>query len=95
MTRAQLAALAGFGLAYVPEDLAQPHLAKGRLTRVLEAWCPPYSGPAAAIPHRPSACWSMRCATEAETETSVVERPSMSHVGRGRALPNRMTAPGT
>jgi DNA-binding transcriptional LysR family regulator len=38
------AALAGFGLAYVPEDLAEPHLAKGRLKRVLEEWCPPYSG---------------------------------------------------
>src|SRR5271170_4380293 len=38
------AALAGFGLAYVPEDMAQPHLAKGRLKRVLEDWCPPYSG---------------------------------------------------
>jgi DNA-binding transcriptional LysR family regulator len=38
------AALAGFGLGYVPEDLAQPHLAKGRLKRVLEDWCPPYSG---------------------------------------------------
>jgi DNA-binding transcriptional LysR family regulator len=38
------AALAGFGLAYVPEDLAQPHLAKGRLKRVLEDWCPPWSG---------------------------------------------------
>ena len=38
------AALAGFGLAYVPEDLAQPHLAAGRLKRVLEDWCPPYSG---------------------------------------------------
>jgi DNA-binding transcriptional LysR family regulator len=38
------AALAGFGLAYLPEDLAQPHLAKGRLKRVLEDWCPPYSG---------------------------------------------------
>ena len=38
------AALAGFGLAYVPEDLAQPHLAKGRLKRVLEDWCPAYSG---------------------------------------------------
>jgi DNA-binding transcriptional LysR family regulator len=38
------AALAGFGLAYVPEDLAKPHLAKGRLKRVLEDWCPPYSG---------------------------------------------------
>jgi DNA-binding transcriptional LysR family regulator len=38
------AALAGFGLAYVPEDLARPHLAKGRLKRVLEDWCPPFSG---------------------------------------------------
>ena len=38
------AALAGLGLAYVPEDLAQPHLAKGRLKRVLEDWCPPYPG---------------------------------------------------
>ena len=38
------AALAGFGLAYVPEDVAHPHLAKGRLNRVLADWCPPYSG---------------------------------------------------
>lgn len=38
------AALAGFGLAYVPDDLAQPHLAEGRLKRVLEDWCPPWSG---------------------------------------------------
>jgi DNA-binding transcriptional LysR family regulator len=38
------AALAGFGLAYVPEDLAQPHLAKGRLMRVLEDWLPPFAG---------------------------------------------------
>ena len=38
------AALAGFGLAYVPEDLAQPHLDKGLLKRALEDWCPPFSG---------------------------------------------------
>jgi DNA-binding transcriptional LysR family regulator len=38
------AALAGLGLAYVPEGMAQPHLAKGRLKRVLADWCPPYSG---------------------------------------------------
>ncbi len=38
------AALAGFGLAYVPEDLAQPHLNKGRLRPVLADWCPRYSG---------------------------------------------------
>ena len=37
-------ALAGLGLAYVPEGLVQPHLAKGRLKRVLEDWCLPYSG---------------------------------------------------
>lgn len=38
------AALAGFGLAYMPEDIAQPHVAKGRLLRVLEDWCPYWSG---------------------------------------------------
>jgi DNA-binding transcriptional LysR family regulator len=38
------AALAGFGLAYLPEGLVQPHLAKGQLKRVLEDWCQPYSG---------------------------------------------------
>jgi DNA-binding transcriptional LysR family regulator len=38
------AALAGCGLAYVPEGLVEAHLAKGRLRRVLADWCPPYSG---------------------------------------------------
>jgi DNA-binding transcriptional LysR family regulator len=38
------AALAGFGLAHVPEDLAQPYLAKGRLVRVLDDWCPCWPG---------------------------------------------------
>lgn len=38
------AALAGFGLAYLPEDIVQPSLADGRLIRVLGDWCPAYSG---------------------------------------------------
>jgi DNA-binding transcriptional LysR family regulator len=38
------AALAGFGLPYLPEIRAQPHLADGRLIRVLDDWCPPFSG---------------------------------------------------
>ncbi|MFZ0852476.1 MAG: LysR family transcriptional regulator [Hyphomicrobiaceae bacterium] len=38
------AALAGFGLAYVPEDLAKPDLAKGRLEQALGDWCQPWSG---------------------------------------------------
>ena len=38
------AAIAGLGLAYVPEGMAQPHLSAGRLQRVLEDWCPMYTG---------------------------------------------------
>jgi DNA-binding transcriptional LysR family regulator len=38
------AAVAGFGLAHVPEDIAQPHIVEGRLVRVLEDWCPDWSG---------------------------------------------------
>jgi DNA-binding transcriptional LysR family regulator len=38
------AALAGLGFAYVPEDLVQAHVAKGRLIRVLEDWCPSFPG---------------------------------------------------
>ncbi len=38
------AALAGLGLAYLPEDQVQTHLAAGRLIRVLDDWCAPFSG---------------------------------------------------
>jgi DNA-binding transcriptional LysR family regulator len=38
------AALAGFGLAYVPDDLAKPDLTKGRLEQALGDWCQPWSG---------------------------------------------------
>ncbi len=38
------AALAGFGLAYVPEDSVRAHLANGGLIRVLADWCPPFPG---------------------------------------------------
>ncbi|MGA4580437.1 LysR family transcriptional regulator [Enterobacter hormaechei] len=34
----------GLGLAYVPEDAVQDALAEGRLVRVLEAWCPVFTG---------------------------------------------------
>jgi DNA-binding transcriptional LysR family regulator len=38
------AVLAGFGLAYLPEDQVRTHIAEGRLIRVLEDWCPRFSG---------------------------------------------------
>jgi DNA-binding transcriptional LysR family regulator len=62
-TTAQMltAALAGLGLAYVPEGLAKPHVAKGRLKRVLADWCPPYSGYHLYYPSRrqPSAAFAL------------------------------------
>ena len=65
------AALAGLGLAYVPEGMVQPYIAKGRLKRVLEDWCLRIRAiisttRADASPRQPLLCWSMRCAIGAE-----------------------------
>jgi DNA-binding transcriptional LysR family regulator len=38
------AALQGLGLAYMPQDLVQEHVAQGRLIHVLADWCEPFSG---------------------------------------------------
>jgi DNA-binding transcriptional LysR family regulator len=45
-TTAQMlnAAVAGLGLAYVPEGMALPYISRGRLRRVLDDWCLPYPG---------------------------------------------------
>ena len=63
------AALAGFGLAYVPEDAAQP----ASNSRTVSSECSTIGARlfrdtisiirAAAIPPRHFPCWSMRCAT--------------------------------
>lgn len=37
-------ALDGLGIAYLPEDQTLPHIAEGRLVRVLEDWCPAFPG---------------------------------------------------
>lgn len=38
------AVLDGFGVAYLPEGAAQPHVQAGRLIHVLADWTPPFSG---------------------------------------------------
>jgi DNA-binding transcriptional LysR family regulator len=38
------AVLAGFGVAYLPEDTVAPHIERGRLTQVLDSWCAPFPG---------------------------------------------------
>jgi DNA-binding transcriptional LysR family regulator len=40
----ETAALDGLGLAYTFESQISRHVAEGRLVRVLEDWCPPFSG---------------------------------------------------
>jgi DNA-binding transcriptional LysR family regulator len=46
------AAVDGIGLAYVPEELAAPYLADGRLRQVLSNWCPYFEGYHLYYPNR-------------------------------------------
>lgn len=55
------AALAGLGLAFLPEDEFAPHLVEGRLVRVLDDWCPQFPGYYLYYPSRrqPSTAFSL------------------------------------
>jgi DNA-binding transcriptional LysR family regulator len=46
------AALSGCGLGFVPADLAEAHVRAGRLTSVMEDWCPSFPGLHAYYPSR-------------------------------------------
>lgn len=55
------AALGGLGVAYLPEDEFSPYIEDGRLVRVLEDWCPSFSGYHLYYPSRrhPSAAFAL------------------------------------
>ena len=55
------AAVAGLGIAYLPEEEFAPHLEEGRLLRVLDDWCPPFPGYYLYYPSRrqPSPAFSL------------------------------------
>ncbi|MFJ5451096.1 LysR family transcriptional regulator [Pectobacterium carotovorum] len=55
------ATLAGFGIAFLPEEEFSPHIEEGRLIRVLEPWCAPFSGYYLYYPSRkqPSPAFSL------------------------------------
>jgi DNA-binding transcriptional LysR family regulator len=55
------AAVAGLGVAWLPEDEFAPHLEEGRLVRVLEEWCPQFPGYFLYYPSRrqPSPAFSL------------------------------------
>lgn len=55
------ASIDGYGLAYMPLEMAQPHMDQGRLVRVLADWCPPWTGYHIYYPSRrnPSAAFQV------------------------------------
>lgn len=55
------AALAGFGIAFLPEEEFGTHIANGRLVRILEPWCLPFPGYYLYYPSRkqPSPAFSL------------------------------------
>ncbi|MDV5171601.1 LysR family transcriptional regulator [Photobacterium rosenbergii] len=55
------AALAGLGIAFLPEEEFEPHIENGRLVKVLEEWCPPFDGYYLYYPSRrqPSPAFSL------------------------------------
>ena len=59
------AALAGFGVAYLPEDTVAPHVERGRLQSVLERWCAPFSGYHVYYPNRRQAAPALTLVVDA------------------------------
>jgi DNA-binding transcriptional LysR family regulator len=59
------AALAGHGLACIPEDMAAPHMAEGRLERALADWCPAFTGYHLYYPSRRQASPAFQLLVEA------------------------------
>ncbi|BFM20726.1 LysR family transcriptional regulator [Gilvimarinus japonicus] len=59
------AALAGQGLAYVPEDTILEHIKAGRLVRTLDEWCIPYTGYHLYYPSRKQASGAFPIIVEA------------------------------
>lgn len=55
------AALAGFGIAFLPEEEFGTHIAEGRLIRILDPWCMPFPGYYLYYPSRkqPSPAFSL------------------------------------
>lgn len=52
ISQIEKAALAGLGLAWMPEDAVRAHIAKGKLVPVLEPWCQPFPGYHLYYPNR-------------------------------------------
>jgi len=59
------AAISGYGLAFLPEELTQPHVEAGRLRRVMDDCCPEFPGLHAYYPSRRNSSRALRLVIEA------------------------------
>lgn len=59
------AALSGYGLAFLPADMTQPHVDAGRLRRVMDDCCPSFPGLHAYYPSHRNASRAMQLVIEA------------------------------
>lgn len=59
------AALSGYGLAFLPEELTQPHVEAGRLRKVMDPFCPDFPALHAYYPSRRNSSRAMRLVVDA------------------------------
>lgn len=59
------AALSGYGLTFLPEELTQPHVEAGRLRRVMDDCCPDFPALHAYYPSRRNSSRAMRLVIDA------------------------------
>jgi len=59
------AALSGYGLAFLPQEMTQPHVEEGRLHRVMDDCCPNFPGLYAYYPSRRNSSKALRLVIEA------------------------------
>jgi DNA-binding transcriptional LysR family regulator len=58
-------ALSGYGLAFLPEEMTQPHVQAGRLRRVMDDCCPIFPGLHAYYPSRRNSSKALRLVVDA------------------------------
>lgn len=59
------AAISGYGLAFLPQDMTQPHVQAGRLVRVMDDCCPSFPGLHAYYPSRRHSSRALRMVIDA------------------------------
>ena len=73
------AALAGQGLAFVPDDAVTECIADGRLVRVLDDWCQPYTGYHLYYPSRRQSSGALAVIVEALRYREPARKPGTKH----------------